>query len=424
MTSTFSRRRFLQTSALASAGLFLSSSLPTMAASSLRSLTHRLPRQAGRLISLRYITHWTGGDGHASTMNWIYEEFQKRNPSVALDIFEIPSYEDAQSSALAECQESCPDILHAATTSYAEAGFLLDLTDWMTANSDRFLPVAQEGLVIDGKHYGWSAEYSPVIPVWNMQLLEDAGIGNVPRTWDELLAAGAALRSIGKYLTSFGANPMSYIDMIVFSLPGGPEAMANLDFTAQPFLDALSRINELVPYVPENDAENHWDEAMQLFVSEQTAFELNGAWTIGSELLSDVAPENFADQIAFSPFPDVGGGTTVYLDTFTFIGASAALADDPAKLAAVYHFFDFWTGPEAATRFVTEARSPMGVTTGDFSQADPLVAGFFGVKADNVFTYPAALRAGNTYGAGEAAIQALLLGMSIEEAASFYADSF
>jgi hypothetical protein len=180
----------------------------------------------------------------------------------------------------------------------------------------------------------------------------------------------------------------------------------------------------LIPFLPSNDAENHWDEAMQLFVGEQMAFELNGAWTIGNEITGEVAPEGFADQVAFAPFVDSGSGTVVYVDTFTFIAASAAVADDPAKLDAVFRFFDFWTGPEAATRFVTEAKSPMGLTTGDFSQADPLIAGFFGVTGDYTFTYPPALRTGDTYGAGEAATQALLLGLSVEEAAQYYAETF
>ena len=199
MTGKLSRRNFLQAGALLSGGLVIGSRAPMALAHQQRTpFASRLARRADRPITLRYVHHWTGGDAHAATMHWLVETFERLNPAVSLDVFEIPSYDDAQAEILVECQDTCPDILHAVTTSYVESGFLLDLTEWMTGNSERFIPAAQEGLLIDGKNYGWSAEYSPVIPVWNTGLLDAAGISSVPMTWDELLAAGEALKANGK----------------------------------------------------------------------------------------------------------------------------------------------------------------------------------------------------------------------------------
>jgi ABC-type glycerol-3-phosphate transport system substrate-binding protein len=49
-------------------------------------------------------------------MEWLFATFQARNPAVKLDVFGIPSYEDAQSKIKTECASgSCPDVLHAVT---------------------------------------------------------------------------------------------------------------------------------------------------------------------------------------------------------------------------------------------------------------------------------------------------------------------
>ena len=83
-------------------------------------------------------------------------------------------------------------------------------------------------------------------------------------------------------------------------------------------------------------------------MSEKTAFEVNGPWTIGTEIEGESSPKDMKDVVAVTPFPDTGNGTSVYVDTFTFIAASATTAEDPAKSDAVLAFFDFWTDTEAA----------------------------------------------------------------------------
>ena len=102
-------------------------------------------------------------------------------------------------------------------------------------------------------------------------------------------------------------------------------------------------------WVPDNEIELTWQQSVALFVAEQTAFYLNGAWTIGNEITGDGAAPDLKDHVAFAPYPAVGeNGTTVEIKQTTGIGLSAALADDEAKLEAALTFLKFWFSEEGA----------------------------------------------------------------------------
>ena len=143
-----SRREFLILGGLSAtaAGLAacgVGSSPSSVAPSAPASASGSPSASAAAQARLRYINHWTG-DSHSTTMDWLYKTFQERNPNVTLDVLGIPDYEQMKAKTQTECNAgACPDIMHAVTAADAESGVLRDLTDWMTANSDQFVGVAQ-----------------------------------------------------------------------------------------------------------------------------------------------------------------------------------------------------------------------------------------------------------------------------------------
>jgi ABC-type glycerol-3-phosphate transport system substrate-binding protein len=46
-------------------------------------------------------------------------------------------------------------------------------------------------------------------------------------------------------------------------------------------LQITEKIAQMLPYTPPTDAEDDWDAAVKNFISELTAVEVNGTWTIG-----------------------------------------------------------------------------------------------------------------------------------------------
>ena len=123
--------------------------------------------------------------------------------------------------------------------------------------------------------------------------------------------------------------------------------------------------------------------SVALFVAEETAFYLNGAWTIGNEITGEGAAADLKDHVAFTPYPAVGeGGSTVETKQTTGIGLSSALADDEAKLDAALTFFKYWFSEEGGEQWILLTRSPMGVNV-DLSAVegvDPLLLAFLGAK--------------------------------------------
>ena len=79
-------------------------------------------------------------------------------------------------------------------------------------------------------------------------------------------------------------------------------------------------------WIPDNEIELTWQQSVAHFVAEDTAFYLNGAWTIGNEITSDGAAPDLKDHVVFAPFPAVGdNGTTVELKKTTGDRLRAAL---------------------------------------------------------------------------------------------------
>jgi multiple sugar transport system substrate-binding protein len=382
--------------------------------------------------SLRYIHWWCGGDAHESTINWQIQEFQKRNPGIKIDSVCIPT--DAPAKISSECSAGkCPDIMNWASPQQAEAGLLLDLTDWMNANKDRFIwnpDVIQ--LQVNGKMYGWSAEFGTEAPIWNTRLLEKAGVSEIPMTWEDLLAAADKLRSIDVYWSNTAWTP-GYFNNFIPQITGAQAAWVKAGETGQwdtPEIRSigakiLEKVQQVLPYTPPTDAEDDWDASIKNFITEATSVEVNGTWTIGSDLKSSGAAPGLVDVVVPKPWPKAFElGNSISIATYTMIGASAALANDPAQKEAVLKFFDFWISPEVAKRYISEAQSPMGLTEAITPElGGKLISQFYqAIKdAQNYLTTPATMtQVGDTWNAPIDAIKALHAGKSIDESVNIW----
>lgn len=359
---------------------------------------HRL-RHVGRAqdaeVTLRYQNHWTKEtDAHYEGMNWLYEAFETAHPNIKIENVLNPDSEESDKKIMADCAAGdCPDIIHDANATKYAAGYLLDLTPHLDADptwKSILDPNVLGTTTTDGKTWALSGEVSPLPTIWNTRILDEAGVANIPTTWDELLAACDAIKSKGYLPTSWEVGGVHQWHNIVASQEGGLEAIAANQFDAPQTVEAFNRLKVFVDngWVPDNEIELTWQQSVALFVAEQTAFYLNGAWTIGNEITGEGAAPDLKDHVAFAPYPAVGEkGTTVEIKQTTGIGLSAALADDPAKLEAALTFLKFWFSEEGARQWILLTRSPMGVNV-DLSTLegiDPLLLGFLGA-ADQAAT--------------------------------------
>jgi raffinose/stachyose/melibiose transport system substrate-binding protein len=355
--------------------------------------THRLLRAGSAQdaeVTLRYQNHWTKDtDAHYEGMNWLYDAFAKAHPNIHIQNILNPDSEESDKKILADCAAGdCPDIIHDANATMWDAGYLLDLTPYLDADPEWKAildPNVLGTTTTDGKTWALSGEVSPLPTIWNTRILEDAGVSAVPKTWDELLTACDAIKAKGYTPTSWEVGGHHQWHDILASQAGGLDAVAANKFDSPQHLEAFNRLKVFVDnkWVPDNEIELTWQQSVGLFVAEQSAFYLNGAWTIINEIKGEGAAPDLKDNVEFAPYPAVAeNGSTVETKQTTGIGLAAALADDEAKLNGALTFMKFWFSEEGAKQWILLTSSPMGISV-DLSTlegVDPLLLAFLGAK--------------------------------------------
>ncbi|MGH2562212.1 MAG: ABC transporter substrate-binding protein, partial [Thermomicrobiales bacterium] len=172
---------------------------------------HRLLRVSSAQdaeVTLRYQNHWTKEtDAHFEGMKWLYEAFAAAHPNIRIENILNPDSEESDKKILADCAAGdCPDIIHDANATKWAGGYLLDLTPYIEADpawKAVLDPNVLGTTTTDGKTWALSGEVSPLPTIWNTRILEEAGVGAIPATWDELLAACDAIKAKGYIPTSW-----------------------------------------------------------------------------------------------------------------------------------------------------------------------------------------------------------------------------
>lgn len=356
------------------------------------------PTDAPKVVSLRYQNHWTKEtDAHYKGMEWLYKEFGAKYPNIHIENILNPDSTESFKKIVADCAAGdCPDIIHEGNPDMWKAGYLLDLTSYLDEDKawkDLFIP--STFFSTDGAIWGLCAEFSPLPTIWNTRILEKAGVSDVPKTWDEFMTACEKIKASGKTPTSWGVGGPHAWHNVLASQAGGLDAIAANKFDAPQVKEAFTALKVFVDkkWLPANEVELTWQQSVAAFVAEETAFYLNGAWTIGNEIRSTGAAPDLQDHVKFAPFPAYGdNGTTVELKVGTPLCIAAKVKDDPAKLDGAIKFFKFWFSEEGAKQWILLTGSPMGIDVDvtKIQGVDPLLVAFLGAQAGakTVYTLP------------------------------------
>lgn len=149
-------------------------------------------------------TTW-GTDAELAGFRSAIERFEAANDGATVRLNAVP-YEQIFTNVDAQIQAgNPPDVFRVPYYSfgrYAGAGQLLDLSDLLESDfSDRFTPQAWSAVQNDDRPFGVPHHTDTSVILYNTQLLQDAGITEVPTsledawTWDELGEVARRLRS-------------------------------------------------------------------------------------------------------------------------------------------------------------------------------------------------------------------------------------
>jgi raffinose/stachyose/melibiose transport system substrate-binding protein len=300
------------------------------------------------------LTVWlpTQEDSQGTNMAALVDAFEEANPGVTVTTEQrsVDAHKEAMRQAAGT--DAGPDIYWYWEGSglggeLVDAGMSLDLTDYYDELGwgDRFTPASLAGITQYGGFHGvpWTQQGEGLY--YNKTLFEQAGITEVPTTYDELVAAAEQLKAAGITPIEFGGtvnwHVMRLLDSLVETTCGAETAdeltTGDGDWGAQKCVtEAFTELETWgQDYVNEGFLAISNDDSSQLFYSGEAAMAYEGTWFNGNLVDNGMDPS----EIGIFTFPTgtdrlYGFGEAFYV---------AASSEHPDEAAA---FLDFITSVE------------------------------------------------------------------------------
>ncbi|MBW5467891.1 extracellular solute-binding protein [Brevibacillus formosus] len=303
----------------------------------------------------------------------IIKAFEADNPNIKIDFkpFKATEYNTILNTALQS--DSGPDILqlrpYAPGITLAEAGHLepLDNVPGLSTIPKEVLAAATGK---DGKVYGVPLSLNSTQFYYNKKIFEQNGL-QAPKSWDELIATAKTLKEKGIVPISFGAKEGWLLSLshgvIAPASYSGTDYLDKLlkgesDLKSAEFLQSVQRMQELIPYFPENYVGLELNDMRTLFATEKAAMFINGSFEL--EGIKKLNPDFPLD---FFPMPTNDGKQvlTTWVD-----GSYAVNAKSKHKKEAL-KFMEFMATKKFGELFANQFKRISAVP--GVSTDDPLV---------------------------------------------------
>lgn len=230
---------------------------------------------------------------------WAYDRmirvFQQRNPDIRVEFtpFRQVEYNTILSSALTAGKG--PDIIHlrayGGLETFAAPGYLAPLDFDRVPELRRFSLQTLAGAKArrDGKIYGVPFATQTLVIYYNKKIFAQHNL-SIPRSWDELLALMKTLKDKGVTPLANGAKDGWTLEVlsgvIAPNFYGGTtfyEAVTRgqTTFRDPTYTNALAKMLELRPFMPQGFMGVDYATMQQLFLNEQAAMFVGGSWEIG-----------------------------------------------------------------------------------------------------------------------------------------------
>ncbi len=285
------------------------------------------------------LTFWSWRTEDKLAYDRMIKVFEQRNPGIKIEFvpFRQTEYNTILSSALTAGKG--PDIIqlraYGGLETFAAPGFLAPLDD-KVPELKRFplqTMVGARGRK-DGKIYGVPFATQTLLIFYNKKIFAQAGV-SVPKTWDGFLNVMKALKDKGVTPLANGGKEGWTLEImsgvVAPNFYGGTtfyEAVTRgqTNFRDPTYTNALAKMLDLRPYMPQGFMGVDYPTMQQLFINEQAAMFIGGAFEIGFFRQQNknldfgvfAAPPEKADQIPWvSSYADGNYGInakTPYLD--------------------------------------------------------------------------------------------------------------
>ncbi|MEN1940623.1 sugar ABC transporter substrate-binding protein [Luteimonas sp. MJ246] len=285
-------------------------------------------REAGDATTT--VRFWAMGR-EAELVAQLLPDFQREHPRVRVELQAVPWSAAHEKLLTAYAADAMPDLLQLGNTwipEFAALGALEPLQARIDASGtidpDDYFPGIRDTNVIDDTVLGVPWYVDTRLLFYRKDILRDAGVAALPRTWDEWAAAMAAVKrhvGPGRYAILLPLNEFEPQLSLALQQPDPllRERGTRGNFDSPGFRDALAFYVRMfdegwAPVLSETQISNVWDE----FFRGYNAFYLSGPWNIRE--FRRRAPAELADAWGTMPLPGpdgpgagIAGGTSLVL---------------------------------------------------------------------------------------------------------------
>ena len=316
------------------------------------------------------------------TYEKIMPKFKQAHPNIEVKFRAVyESYEDGTNTILREATAgTLPDVTMQGLNRQAilvEKGIAKSLEPFIAKESD-FTKDGYHKAMLDlgtfnGEVYGLPFSVSLPVGYYNMDLLKKAGISELPKTWDETIAACKAMKEAGVPNPMFwGWNITGnwFAQALMWSQdePTIKDAKFNMDGEAG--LTALSTMNRLFRECEMKNLE--WKEALASFSSGDIGMMF---WSTSALGAVERSQGNFA--LKTGPFPGLDSAGPKGLPAGGNSAMLVSQSDDPKVLDAAWKWLKFITSGEGAadvartTGYMPPNKAANEIILADFYKENP-----------------------------------------------------
>ncbi len=243
------------------------------------------------------LVHYYSGDMGLKDMSTIITTFNETSETCEI-VDNTTGHEDFKTQILVMLAgDNPPDVFSywagARVQFVVDSNALMELSDyWEAQNLDEVITAGVQGsAVYNGGKYSIPQNFHYVGYFYNPDVMAEAGVTEMPRTWEEFIAACDKIKAIGKYPIALGSKDrwpaQFYIDFLV-SYTAGHEYRAKLQAGEASFSDpevvaAMELWKGLIDagyFYPDANAYTYTDAA-DWVANGDAAMTLMGTWVTG-----------------------------------------------------------------------------------------------------------------------------------------------
>ena len=312
-------------------------------------------------VELTMIHGWGSSEDDHVIMRQIYKDFEKEHPDIHLNLVSMPYSSDVVNKVgdLLTIGE-IPDIVFTGGDGRAsiykfmvQKGYALDLMPYIEEDKEFSKNVSPLILESWSTNKGELYTVSDVILMggywYNEKIFEEAGIAEVPKTWEEWIEACKKIKQLKDNISPvvLDGNHMVYLmtsmlaDENLKELENIKGSKINVNTVA--FNNALEQLREISQYAVLAGNYNYRD-TLASFNNGESAIYINGVWA--NAMIDESIP------VSYAPFPSEDGKGIGTMSAC--VGYILGNTGDEKRMEASVEFLKYMLSEEIATKILEQ----------------------------------------------------------------------